>query len=275
MLFRSTGTLLAVAYSDERVVVYRLVADQVEEAIKIQVFDDVRGLAFSPGGDQLAILQKQGIMGVWDLPRTKAVGPVPGTLVRGWQAHEERGMQLAWSPDGGDVVTVGYGSDRPRAWSLQSAYETRRLTKTARNENDLPFTPDSRFLTVDGKGLERWSLDDFPHFEYMRNANGSIQAGLMNANGVLGSLCFPTFPGFAGQRFQSYEDRGVSLAAIQAYNDWHLEAWCGARGMPRFAAKQLLEWVYGKGVVDVDRMTNLSKAHRDLLAHEMQPTPLT
>ena len=30
-----------------------------------------------------------------------------------------------------------------------------------------------------------WSLDDFPHFEYMRNPNGSIQAGLMNASSVL------------------------------------------------------------------------------------------
>lgn len=30
-----------------------------------------------------------------------------------------------------------------------------------------------------------WSLDDFPHFEYVRNPNGSIQAGLMNASGVL------------------------------------------------------------------------------------------
>ena len=49
-----------------------------------------------------------------------------------------------------------------------------------------------------------------------------------------------------------------------------LESWCGARGMPRFAAKQLAEWVYAKGVVDVDRMTNLSKAHRDMLAHEME-----
>ncbi len=49
-----------------------------------------------------------------------------------------------------------------------------------------------------------------------------------------------------------------------------LESWCGARGMPRFAAKQLLEWVYGKGTVDVDRMTNLSKAHRDLVSHEMR-----
>ena len=30
-----------------------------------------------------------------------------------------------------------------------------------------------------------WSLDDFPHFEYMRNPIGSIQAGLMNATAVL------------------------------------------------------------------------------------------
>ncbi len=30
-----------------------------------------------------------------------------------------------------------------------------------------------------------WSLDDYPHFEYMRNPNGSIQAGLMNATNVL------------------------------------------------------------------------------------------
>ena len=30
-----------------------------------------------------------------------------------------------------------------------------------------------------------WSLDDYPHFEYMRNPNGSIQSGLMNANNVL------------------------------------------------------------------------------------------
>jgi peptidoglycan/xylan/chitin deacetylase (PgdA/CDA1 family) len=33
-----------------------------------------------------------------------------------------------------------------------------------------------------------WSLDDFPHFEYMRNPNGSIQAGLMNATAVLANF---------------------------------------------------------------------------------------
>ena len=30
-----------------------------------------------------------------------------------------------------------------------------------------------------------WSLDDFPHFEYMRLPNGSVMPGLMNATNVL------------------------------------------------------------------------------------------
>jgi len=61
----------------------------------------------------------------------------------------------------------------------------------------------------------------------------------------------------------------AAQAAFFEFDAAGLEAWCGARGMPRFAAKQLMDWVYGKGVVDIDRMTNLSKANRDMLAHEM------
>ncbi|CAA0136569.1 Uncharacterised protein [Mycolicibacterium vanbaalenii] len=49
----------------------------------------------------------------------------------------------------------------------------------------------------------------------------------MNAGGILGSMCFPSFPGFAGRLFAT-EDRDFSLALVQAYNDWHVEEWCGA-----------------------------------------------
>jgi 23S rRNA (adenine2503-C2)-methyltransferase len=61
----------------------------------------------------------------------------------------------------------------------------------------------------------------------------------------------------------------AAQAAFFEFDAAGLEAWCGARGMPKFAAKQLMDWVYGKGVADIDRMTNLSKANRDMLAHEM------
>jgi predicted TIM-barrel fold metal-dependent hydrolase len=49
----------------------------------------------------------------------------------------------------------------------------------------------------------------------------------MDANGVLGSLCFPSFTGFCGQLFARTKDRGVALAMVQAYNDWHIDEWCG------------------------------------------------
>jgi len=80
-------------------------------------------------------------------------------------------------------------------------------------------------------------------YEQMRRGTWSISDRVddMNANGVLGSLCFPTFPGFAGQRFQVHADRDVSLAAIQAYNDWHLHDWCNA-APGRFIPLMLVPW---------------------------------
>ncbi len=48
-----------------------------------------------------------------------------------------------------------------------------------------------------------------------------------------------------------------------------LKTWCKDRGMQPFRAQQILEWVYVQGIVDPDRMSNLSKRDRDLLASEM------
>jgi peptidoglycan/xylan/chitin deacetylase (PgdA/CDA1 family) len=48
-------------------------------------------------------------------------------------------------------------------------------------QEPMEFGPDTKLVEMPIS----WSLDDYPHFEYMRNPNGSIQAGLMNANNVL------------------------------------------------------------------------------------------
>ena len=49
----------------------------------------------------------------------------------------------------------------------------------------------------------------------------------MNAGGVLGSMNFPSFPGFSGRLFAAVEDKALALAVIRAYNDWHVDEWCG------------------------------------------------
>jgi predicted TIM-barrel fold metal-dependent hydrolase len=49
----------------------------------------------------------------------------------------------------------------------------------------------------------------------------------MNAGGILGSMNFPSFPGFSGRLFAACADKELALAVVQAYNDWHVEEWCG------------------------------------------------
>ena len=49
----------------------------------------------------------------------------------------------------------------------------------------------------------------------------------MDAGGVLASMNFPSFPTFTARVFVS-EDADLSHALVRAYNDWHIDEWCGA-----------------------------------------------
>jgi predicted TIM-barrel fold metal-dependent hydrolase len=73
-------------------------------------------------------------------------------------------------------------------------------------------------------GIEPTSLDE------LRPGTYDIDERVkdMDANGVLGSMCFPSFPQFCGQLFARTEDKDVALAMIRAYNDWHIDEWCGS-----------------------------------------------
>jgi predicted TIM-barrel fold metal-dependent hydrolase len=50
----------------------------------------------------------------------------------------------------------------------------------------------------------------------------------MNRNGVLASMCFPSFVQFCGQLFSRSEDLDTGLVLLKAYNDWHIDEWCGS-----------------------------------------------
>jgi predicted TIM-barrel fold metal-dependent hydrolase len=49
----------------------------------------------------------------------------------------------------------------------------------------------------------------------------------MSAGGVLASMNFPSFPTFTARLFAT-DDIEFSLALVRAYNDWHIDEWCGA-----------------------------------------------
>lgn len=56
---------------------------------------------------------------------------------------------------------------------------------------------------------------------------------------------------------------------IFAHTAGRLEAWFTSRGLPKFRAGQVLDWVYRQGIADPARMTNLPARDRELLSREM------
>ncbi|MGU3650190.1 amidohydrolase family protein [Mycolicibacterium sp. A43C] len=72
-------------------------------------------------------------------------------------------------------------------------------------------------------GLEPQGLDEIRKGCY----DAAERVKDMNAGGVLATMNFPSFPGFAARLFAT-EDADFSLALVQAYNDWHIDEWCGS-----------------------------------------------
>jgi predicted TIM-barrel fold metal-dependent hydrolase len=91
--------------------------------------------------------------------------------------------------------------------------------------------PNIGLNAVAGRPPEEYAMDP-TSFEQMRSGCYDVHDRIkdMNANGVLGSMCFPSFPQFTGQLFSrtAQKDPDLGLALLQAYNDWHIEEWCGA-----------------------------------------------
>jgi hypothetical protein len=107
----------------------------------------------------------------------------------------------------------------------------------------------------DEYGIEPSSLDE------MRRGCYDVHERVrdMSANGVLGSMCFPSFPQFCGQLFarRAATDPDEALAMIRAYNDWHVHDWCGAEP-GRFIPLALpVMWDPALGAAEVKRMAGL------------------
>jgi len=81
---------------------------------------------------------------------------------------------------------------------------------------------------VSGRPPEEYGMEP-TSFDQLRPGCFDINERVkdMDANGVLGSLCFPSFPQFCGQLFARTPDKDQALAMVQAYNDWHIDEWCG------------------------------------------------
>ncbi|MGE0385982.1 MAG: amidohydrolase family protein [Gammaproteobacteria bacterium] len=81
---------------------------------------------------------------------------------------------------------------------------------------------------VAGRRPEHYGVDP-EKFEDMRKGCYDARARVedQDVNGILASLNFPTWPTFAGGRIFEFRNKELALAVIRAYNDWHIDEWCG------------------------------------------------
>ena len=113
--------------------------------------------------------------------------------------------------------------DRDRAPHIETedgnefwVYEGKRYTSLGLN-------------AVAGKSKEEFSPEPLTYAE-MRPGCYDPVARLedMDRAGILASACFPSITRFCGQLFMEVEDRDFGFTCLKAYNDWHIEEWCGA-----------------------------------------------
>jgi predicted TIM-barrel fold metal-dependent hydrolase len=89
--------------------------------------------------------------------------------------------------------------------------------------------PNIGLNAVAGRAPEEYGIDP-ASFDDMRPGCYDVHERVrdMNANGVLASMCFPSFGGFTGQFYGRDSDHDLGLALLRVYNDWHVDEWCGA-----------------------------------------------
>jgi predicted TIM-barrel fold metal-dependent hydrolase len=89
--------------------------------------------------------------------------------------------------------------------------------------------PNIALNAVAGLPPHRYGIDP-TSFVDLRPGTYDVDARVrdMDANGVLASLCFPSFPQFCGQLFARTDDKELAHVMVQAYNDWHIDEWCGS-----------------------------------------------
>ncbi len=129
--------------------------------------------------------------------------------------------------------------------------------------------PNVGFNAVAGRPSSEYGFEP-TRFDEMRRGAWDVRARLadMDVNGVWGSLCFPSFlPGFVGQRLSTWPaDEELAFAAMRAYNDWHLDAWCGA-APDRFIPNQIT-WLRDPAVAAAEVRRNAARGFRALTFSE-------
>jgi len=134
-----------------------------------------------------------------------------------------------------------------------------RVTRRSGGEDvwvfDGQVRPNVGLNAVAGRPPEEYGYEP-TSYDQMRRGCWDVHERVrdMNANGVLASLCFGSFPSFCGRLWVMTKDKTLARVMLQAYNDWHVDEWCGAYPGRFIPLAQLPLWDIGLMAEEVRRV---------------------
>lgn len=117
------------------------------------------------------------------------------------------------------------------------------------------YMPSVGLNAVVGRPLEEYGMEP-TSFDQLRKGVYDVDARVddMNVNGIAASLNFGSAVGFDGGRFHKAQDRKAAVAHLRAYNDWHIDEWCGAHPGRFIPCAILPTWDMDACVAEIDRV---------------------
>ncbi len=115
--------------------------------------------------------------------------------------------------------------------------------------------PNTGLNAVVGRVPEEYGMEPTA-FSQMRKGVYDVHAriGDMNVNGMAASLNFASFVGFEGGLFHRVPDKKQALTHLRAYNDWHIDEWCGAYPGRFIPCALLPTWDMDATVAEIKRI---------------------
>ena len=124
------------------------------------------------------------------------------------------------------------------------------------------FYPQVGLNAVAGRPKAEWSMEP-ARFDEMRRGCYDIEARVadMDVDGVYATLCFPSLiAGFAGTIFAKSKDPELGLAALRAWNDWHIDEWAGPH--PDRVIPLQLAWINDPEIAAADVYRNAERGFK-------------
>jgi predicted TIM-barrel fold metal-dependent hydrolase len=82
---------------------------------------------------------------------------------------------------------------------------------------------------VAGKDRTEWGMEPARFSDMIPGCYDPVARSKdLRSNGLVGSVLFPTLPGFGGRKFADLKDKALADLCVKAYNDFVIDEWCAA-----------------------------------------------